>query len=95
MAGSDFLGALRDLCELGVEFIVVRGLATVLNGAPVNTFDPDMCMLRMRIMSAGFGGDRGHTVEMEIGSGLRIFVLDSARLSRSRTRWGGEEKKKL
>src|SRR5215470_12603460 len=42
MPGSDFLGALRALHEGGVQFIVVGGLAAVLNGAPVNTFDLDI-----------------------------------------------------
>jgi hypothetical protein len=42
MPASDFSGALRVLAEAGVEFIVVGGLAAVLNGAPVNTFDLDI-----------------------------------------------------
>jgi hypothetical protein len=32
----------RALHEAGVEFILVGGLAAVLNGAPVNTFDVDV-----------------------------------------------------
>jgi hypothetical protein len=46
MAGSDFLGLLRLLREAGVEFVVVGGLAAVLNGAPVNTFDVDIVAAR-------------------------------------------------
>ena len=42
MPDSDFLAALRALREGGVEFVVVGGLAAVLNGAPVNTFDLDI-----------------------------------------------------
>jgi predicted nucleotidyltransferase len=42
MPASDFSGAHRVLTEAGVEFIVVGGLAAVLNGAPVNTFDLDI-----------------------------------------------------
>jgi hypothetical protein len=42
MPDSDFLAALRALREGGVEFAVVGGLAAVLNGAPVNTFDLDI-----------------------------------------------------
>jgi predicted nucleotidyltransferase len=42
MADSDFLGALRALREGGVEFIVAGGLAAVLNGAPINTYDLDI-----------------------------------------------------
>jgi len=33
---------LRALCGAGVEFILVGGVAAVLNGAPVNTFDVDI-----------------------------------------------------
>ena len=46
MPDSDFLGALRALDEGGVEFAVVGGLAAVLNGAPVNTFDLDIVPAR-------------------------------------------------
>jgi hypothetical protein len=46
MPVSDFLGALRALREGGVEFAVVGGLAAVLNGAPVNTFDLDIVPAR-------------------------------------------------
>ncbi|MCU1237011.1 MAG: hypothetical protein JWP63_4978 [Candidatus Solibacter sp.] len=42
MADSDFLSALRTLREGGVEFVVVGGLAAVLNGAPINTYDLDI-----------------------------------------------------
>ena len=46
MPNSDFPGALRALSEAGVEFVVVGGLAAVLNGAPVNTFDLDIVPAR-------------------------------------------------
>ena len=46
MAGSDFLAALRALRDGGVEFIVAVGLAAVLNGAPINTYDLDIVPLR-------------------------------------------------
>lgn len=46
MPGTDFLAALRALREGGVEFAVVGGLAAVLNGAPVNTFDLDIVPAR-------------------------------------------------
>ena len=39
---ADFLSALRALSEGGVRFIVVGGVAAVLNGAPVTTFDLDI-----------------------------------------------------
>ena len=46
MPDSDFFAALRALREGGVEFAVVGGLAAVLNGAPVNTFDLDIVPAR-------------------------------------------------
>jgi hypothetical protein len=46
MPDSDFFAALRALREAGVEFAVVGGLAAVLNGAPVNTFDLDIVPAR-------------------------------------------------
>jgi hypothetical protein len=42
MADSDFYSALLALREADVDFLVVGGLAAVLNGAPVNTFDLDI-----------------------------------------------------
>jgi len=41
------LAALRSFCESGVEFIVVGGLAAVLNGAPVDTYDVDLVYSRV------------------------------------------------
>jgi len=46
MASTDFLAALRALREGGVEFVLVGGLAAVLNGAPVDTFDVDIVPAR-------------------------------------------------
>lgn len=46
MPDSDFLAVLRALREGGVEFAVVGGLAAVLNGAPVSTFDLDIVPAR-------------------------------------------------
>ena len=46
MPDSGFLSALRALREGGVEFVIVGGLAAVLNGAPVNTFDLDIVPAR-------------------------------------------------
>jgi hypothetical protein len=48
MQRVDFLGALRALRSGEVEFIVVGGLAALLNGAPVNTFDLDIVHSRER-----------------------------------------------
>ena len=41
------MAALRSFCESGVEFIVVGGLAAVLNGAPVDTYDVDLVYSRV------------------------------------------------
>ena len=129
MPASDFLGALRALREGGVEFAVVGGVAAVLNGAPVNTFDLDIVPARgeenvaklVRVLdgidaidrvqpdrkvkpnashlsspghhnlitSCGpldvlgtIGRELGyeellpHTLEMEVGGGVRVRVLD-------------------
>ena len=46
MPDSDFLAALRALREGGVKFAVMGGLAAVLNGAPVSTFDLDIVPAR-------------------------------------------------
>jgi|ERR1039458_6454916 hypothetical protein len=37
-----FLAVLRTLTDHGVDFIVVGGVAAVLRGAPINTFDLDV-----------------------------------------------------
>src|SRR6266700_1647862 len=129
MPESSFFEALRALRQGHVDFLVVGGLAAVLNGAPVNTFDLDVvhsrepaniarrlpvlealgAVYRMQperrlrphvshLSSAGhhnlitrcgpldvlgtIGRGAGyqdllpHTVEMEIGDGLRVRVLD-------------------
>jgi predicted nucleotidyltransferase len=39
---SSFLSILRTLADHRVDFIVVGGVAAVLRGAPVNTFDTDV-----------------------------------------------------
>ena len=46
MPDSSFLTALRALREGGVKFVIVGGLAAVLNGAPVNTLDLDIVPAR-------------------------------------------------
>jgi hypothetical protein len=42
MAKTDFLALLRTLNGHGVDYIVVGGVAAVLHGAPVSTFDLDV-----------------------------------------------------
>lgn len=128
---SDLPAALRALREGGVEFIVVGGLAAVLNGAPVNTFDLDIVPARneenvARLVSVldsldaiyrmqparrlkpnashlsspghhnlittrgpldvlgtigrglGYEDLLPHTIDMEIGAGVQVRVLDLA-----------------
>jgi hypothetical protein len=123
MPDSDFFAALRALREGGVEFAVVGGLAAVLNGAPVNTFDLDIVPARnqenvaklLRVLEGmqperrlkpgashlsspghhnmmtdcgpldvlgtigrgmGFEDLAPHTIEMEIGGGVSVRVLN-------------------
>lgn len=132
MPDSDFVAALRALHAAGVEFIVVGGVAAVLNGAPVNTFDLDIVPSRTgenisklmnvleaadaaasRFASAGhhklitrFGpldvlGTIGsgmafedllpHSIEMDLGDGLRVRVLDLPTLVTLKEQLGGEK----
>jgi hypothetical protein len=42
MQEPDLIGTLRSLCEHDIQFILVGGLAAVLNGAPVHTYDADV-----------------------------------------------------
>lgn len=144
MPGSDFLAALRALREGGVEFVVVGGLAAVLNGAPVSTFDLDIVPARdeanvarlLRVLDSLDGiyrmqpdrrlkpdashlSSRGHhnlitncgpldvlgtigrglsykdllpdTIEMETGGGVRVRVLDLARIIALKEELAGEK----
>jgi hypothetical protein len=129
MPGADFPKALQALCDARVDFVLVGGLAAVLDGAPIHTFDVDIVHSRdeenlarllsvldkidaiyriqpsrrlkpnaSHLRSPGHSNlitncgyldvlgtiGRGlqyedllpHTVEMEIGEGMRIRVLD-------------------
>ena len=46
MPATDFLAILRVLNNHGVDFIVVGGVAAVLEGAPISTFDLDVVHAR-------------------------------------------------
>lgn len=48
MAKTDFLALLRTLNGHGVDYIVVGGVAAVLQGAPVSTFDLDVVHSRQK-----------------------------------------------
>jgi hypothetical protein len=128
MACGDLRAALRTLSEGQVQFIVVGGVASVLNGAPVNTFDFEIVPSRdeenvarlLRVLDVvdaiyreptrritpdashlsspghqnlttkygpfdvlgtigrglSYEGLLPHTVEMDIGDGVRVRVLD-------------------
>jgi hypothetical protein len=61
----DFVSILRTLVEQGAEFIVVGGVAGVLNGAPLITCDLDVVHSRAadnvdRLLSALAAPDRSH-----------------------------------
>jgi predicted nucleotidyltransferase len=144
MASSNFRAALRTLCEGGVAFVLVGGLAAVFNGALVDTLDVDIVPARdeenlarlLRVLdsidaiyrmqparrlkpeashlsSAGHHnlitrlgpldvlGTIGralsyedllpHTIEMEIGDGVRIRVLDLATIIAVKEEIAGEK----
>jgi predicted nucleotidyltransferase len=46
MPESRLFATLRSLCERDIQFIIVGGLAAVLNGAPVQTYDVDLVYSR-------------------------------------------------
>jgi hypothetical protein len=144
MESNDFGAALNALHDGGVEFVLVGGIAAVLHGAPVNTYDVDVVPARsednieklLRVLdsidaiyriqpsrrlkpgvshlsSAGHHNlttrlgpldvlgtiGRGlsyedllpHTVEMEIGDGVRVRVLDLATIIAVKEELGGEK----
>jgi predicted nucleotidyltransferase len=62
MPKRELIAPLRALHDGGVEFMVVGGVATVLNGAPVGTFDMDVVhsrdaanVARLLLVLAGLG----------------------------------------
>jgi predicted nucleotidyltransferase len=46
MPEGKLFATLRTLCESDIQYIVVGGLAAVLNGAPVQTYDVDVIYSR-------------------------------------------------
>ena len=144
MLEDDFFAVLAAFHRAGIEFLVVGGLAAVLNGAPINTWDLDVVHSRdaaniarllpvlesldaiyrilperrlrpteSYLLSPGhqnlitrFGpldllGTIGrnlsyedllpHSVEMDIGEGIRIRVLDLETLIAVKEELGGEK----
>jgi predicted nucleotidyltransferase len=113
MPRSKFLTILGALHEANVEFIVVGGLAAVLNGAPLTAYDLEVLhsrhpsnLARLLPVLERFGpldllGTIGrnlsyqdllpHSVEMNIGEGIRIRVLDLETLIAVKEELGGEK----
>src|SRR6266478_2692312 len=46
MHEPDLIGTLRSLCERDIQFVLVGGLAAVLKGAPIQTYDVDLVYSR-------------------------------------------------
>lgn len=79
----DFPALLRTLVEHGVDFIIVGGVAAVLHGVPVTTFDLDLVHSRMpdnidRLLSALQELDACYR-----GQGDRRITPDSSHLAAS------------
>ena len=144
MPDGDFLAALRMLREGGVEFVIVGGIAAVLNGAPINTFDLDIVPARdernvanlLHVLDAldaiyrmqpgrqlkpnvshlrspghhnlitncgpldvlgtigrglGYENLLPHTIEMDLGEGLRVQVLNLATIVALKEELGDEK----
>jgi len=144
MPEGDFQAALLALREGGVEFVLVGGLAAVLQGAPVQTYDVDIVPARdevnlaklLRVLDSidaiyrmqpsrrlkpdashlrspghqnlvttcGYLDVLGtigrgstyedllpHTIEMGIGGGLRVRVLDLATIIALKEELAGEK----
>jgi hypothetical protein len=144
MRNAEFVLALRSLHRGGVNFVVVGGVAAVLNGAPLNTFDLDIVPARDpanidRLVKVLHGADatyrlqperrlvptadhlrtaghhnlatdygaldvlgtigRGlgyedllpHTVEMDVGEGVRVRVLDLATIVQMKEELGDDK----
>jgi hypothetical protein len=89
--GSDFLGLLRVLAEHEVELIVVGGVAAVLAGAPISTFDLDVVHQRspenldrlvaaLRALHARYRDPAGRHIEPDAdklsGPGQHLLLTD-------------------
>src|SRR6266540_120561 len=111
---------LRFLHRSEVRFIVVGGIAAVLNGAPLGTFDIDLVYDRRhdnvdRLQTvlgelnafgptdllATIGDDLGYeellprSVEMDIGGGMRIHVLNLETLISLKEQSGSDKDKAM
>jgi hypothetical protein len=57
MPATDFLAVIRALGEHRVDFIVVGGVAAVLAGAPISTFDLDLVHSCLSLAPNAHGAD--------------------------------------
>jgi predicted nucleotidyltransferase len=90
---QDNEAALRSLCQHDIEFIVVGGLAAVLNGAPVNTFDVDILFSRSpenipRILRWAEEADAFFRIQPERRFRLNESYLNAGRHLNLLTRYG-------
>jgi predicted nucleotidyltransferase len=87
MPESKLSAILRALCENHIDFIVVGGVAAVLHGAPIQTYDLDAVFSRapgnidrllkfLECVRLRPNELLPRAVEMDVGEGLRMRVLD-------------------
>jgi predicted nucleotidyltransferase len=84
MPESKLFATLRTLCESDIQFIVVGGIAAVLNGAPVQTYDVDLVYSREQA-----NVDRLLSFLQEIDAIFRIEPERRLRPARSHLSAGG------
>jgi predicted nucleotidyltransferase len=84
MPEGKLFATLRILCESDIQFIVVGGLAAVLNGAPVQTYDLDLVYSRKQA-----NVDRLLNFLQEIDAIFRIQPERRLRPARSHLAAGG------
>jgi len=93
MPATDFLAVIRALNEHGVDFIVVGGIAAVLEGAPLSTFDLDIVHSRtgdniQRLMGALTALDAHYRLQPERRIRPQASHLSSAGHQLLMTRYG-------
>ncbi len=101
MPESKFSLCLTALQESGVEFVLVGGLAAVLQGAPIQTYDVDIVYSRasqnverlLPVLGDGLTYDDllPHSERMSITESTRIRVLGLDRIIAIKEALGGEK----
>jgi hypothetical protein len=76
MPATDFLAVIHALSEHCVDFIVVGGVAAVLEGAPISTFDLDIVHSR----AIDNVQRLEHVTELQVEPGHIIRVLKLSKL---------------